>query len=162
MWAALLAISVPRALQSAAWSKEVAETVYLPMAVWARDHAGPGDVVETSDIGYVGYISGRTILDAGGLVSPELWRNYAAHADDPRKDVHFTLNRKPAVLLLPTGRGVYRRFVEGGLLDVYEPMARFRAEGGADLPLRGSLLPTEQTTGRLVPDFIALRRIEGR
>jgi ferredoxin len=64
MWAALLLISAPRALQSAAWSKTVAERVYLPMAAWARDHTGPDDIVETSDIGYVGYFSGRTILDA--------------------------------------------------------------------------------------------------
>jgi hypothetical protein len=162
IWAALLAISVPRALQSAAWSKQVAARVYVPMAAWARDHAGPGEVVETSDIGYVGYGSGRAILDAGGLVSPELRRDYATHADDPAKDVLFTLNRKPAVLLLPTGRGVYQRFVEGGLLDVYEPMARFRAEGSTDLPPRDAIPSPEQTGGRLVPDFIALRRIEGR
>jgi hypothetical protein len=162
VWAALLAISVPRALQSAAWSKQIAERVYLPMAVWTRDHTAPNEVVEMSDIGYVGYLSGRTILDAGGLVSPELWRDYTTHAGDPKKDVHFTLDRKPAVLLLPTGRGTYQRFVEGGLLDVYEPMARFRAEGSTDLPRSGALLPPEQRTGRLVPDFIALRRIEGR
>jgi hypothetical protein len=162
LWAALLAISVPRALQSAAWSKQIAERVYLPMAVWTRDHTTPDEVAEMSDIGYVGYVSGRTILDAGGLVSPQLWRDYTTHADDPRKDVHFTLDRKPAVLLLPMGHGIYQRFVAAGLLDVYEPMARFRAEGSTDLPRRGALLPPEQTASRLVPDFIALRRIEER
>jgi hypothetical protein len=76
--------------------------------------------------------------------------------------MRFTLDRKPAVLLLPTGRGVYQRYVEGGLLGVYEPMARFRAEGSTDLPLRGVNLSPEQTRGRLAPDYIALRRIEGR
>jgi hypothetical protein len=162
LWAGLLAVSAPRALQSAAWSKQIAERVYLPMALWAQDHTAPDEVVEMSDIGYVGYVSGRTILDAGGLVSPELRRDYAAHADDPGKDVRFTLDRKPAVLLLPTGRGVYQRYVEGGLLGVYEPMARFRAEGSTELPRREAILPPEQTTGRSVPDFIALRRIEGR
>ena len=162
VWAALLVISVPRALQSAAWSKQIAARVYLPMAVWTRDHTTPDEVVEASDIGYVGYVSGRTILDAGGLVSPELWRDYATHAGDPRKDVQLTLDRRPAVLLLPTGRGTYQRFVEEGVLDVYEPMARFRAEGSSDLPRRGALPPPEPATGRLIPDFIALRRIEGR
>ena len=162
MWAALLAISAPRALQSAAWSKTIVERVYLPMALWAREHAGPDEVVQMCDIGYVGFVSGRTILDAGGLVSPELWRDYAAHADDPAKDVRFTLNRKPEVLLLPTGRGIYQRFVEGGVLDVYEPMARFHAEGSTELPRRGEPLALEATGGRFVPDYIALRRIEGR
>lgn len=165
-WVTLLAISAPRARESAAWSKTLAERVYLPMAAWTRENTGPGDVVEVSDIGYVGYFSGRTIMDGGGLVSPEVWRDYATHAADPCKDVRFALDRRPEILILPAGDGVYNRWVGAGLLDVYEPMARFQAEGRTDLPPRGALLlsplPSFRPDRRFLPDYIALRLMAGR
>jgi hypothetical protein len=160
--AILLAAGVPRAIETAAWSRTLAQRVYLPMAAWARENTGPGDAVDVSDIGYVGYYSGRTILDAGGLVSPEVWRDYAAHAGDSDKDVRFTIERRPAVLLLPTGNGVYNRWVGAGLLNYYEPRARFQAEGKNDLPLRGTLLPSSGSGRRFVPDYIAFRRLDPR
>jgi hypothetical protein len=44
----------------------------IEMARWLRAHSAPGDLVEADQIGVVGYFSERDVLDAGGLVSPEL------------------------------------------------------------------------------------------
>ena len=39
---------------------------------WLRAHSDPGAVVAALDIGAIGYVSGRRILDMNGLVTPDL------------------------------------------------------------------------------------------
>lgn len=43
----------------------------LLAAEWVRDTTAPSDLVCAGDIGYLGFVSGRPVLDYVGLVSPE-------------------------------------------------------------------------------------------
>lgn len=50
-----------------------AETdVRRKIGLWLRDHSSPTDIVAAEPIGYIGYFSGRLILDEVGLVSPSM------------------------------------------------------------------------------------------
>jgi len=46
--------------------------VNIVIGEWLRDHTAPEAVVAVPDIGAIGYISRREILDLNGLVTPEL------------------------------------------------------------------------------------------
>jgi hypothetical protein len=47
------------------------EGVHKQVGLYLAAHADPADVVAAEDIGYMGFYSGRIILDRDGLVSPE-------------------------------------------------------------------------------------------
>ena len=47
------------------------EGVHKQVGLYLAEHADPADVVAAEDIGYMGFYSGRIILDRDGLVSPE-------------------------------------------------------------------------------------------
>lgn len=46
------------------------ERVHKSIGLYLSRNSQPGDLVAAEDIGYIGYYSGRTILDRDGLVSP--------------------------------------------------------------------------------------------
>lgn len=48
-----------------------------PIAYWLREHTPENTIVLTPDVGLVGYISGRTMYDTAGLVSPAVKRAFA-------------------------------------------------------------------------------------
>jgi hypothetical protein len=41
------------------------------VGTWVAENTPPASVLAVKDVGYIGYYSGRTILDLGGLVSPQ-------------------------------------------------------------------------------------------
>jgi hypothetical protein len=44
---------------------------HLSVATFLKENVGPTELVAAEDIGYMGYYSGKRILDRDGLVSPE-------------------------------------------------------------------------------------------
>ena len=65
-------------------TKEILE-IDVAVGEWLRDHAPPGATVAVDDLGAIGYLSGRRILDLQGLVSPELWPALQEPAGLPRQ-----------------------------------------------------------------------------
>ncbi len=161
--AAALCVAVgaglPRNLETARWSRTLSEQVYRPMAAWVSERTGPGDLVQVSDIGYVGYFTGRRILDSSALVSPEVADFYARHRDDPAREVRYVLIREPKLVILPVNGTVVERFVAGGLTGRYRPAARFNSSGMTEV------VDPPRTTGsgtrfdRFEAEFIAFERI---
>lgn len=160
LWIVSLWFVLPRSLESTRWGKLTADVVYRPMGQWVADNTDPDAVVQISDIGYVGYLSGRRILDSSALVSPEVLAFNRKHRFDPRRHVRFVQEMKPDILLIPLARDVYTRFVEGGMLELYRPVARFQVQGESDL------LPTEDPgllyarANRYMADFIAYELVQ--
>ena len=52
------------------------ENFLTEIAYWVKDQTKEGDTVYYSDIGKLGYFSGRTILDSVGIVSPVVTQHY--------------------------------------------------------------------------------------
>jgi hypothetical protein len=55
---------------------------FLELARWVRDHTQPGESVAFDQIGVVGYVARRRVIDPMGLVSPEVQR--VMHEGDGR------------------------------------------------------------------------------
>jgi hypothetical protein len=55
------------------WAAEqvALESIHKQMGLWLLENTQPGDTVCAEDIGYLGYYSGRYILDQDGLISPQ-------------------------------------------------------------------------------------------
>jgi hypothetical protein len=51
--------------------QDVMEECHLAIGIYLRAHTAETDLIAAEDIGYMGYLSGRRILDRDGLVSPE-------------------------------------------------------------------------------------------
>jgi len=51
-------------------------SMQLPIARWVQEHTAEDDVIAANDIGAIGFISRRPILDTVGLVEPELVEHY--------------------------------------------------------------------------------------
>lgn len=149
---------LPRSLVSARWQRHVANSVYRPMGDWFHTHTRPGDLIHCSDIGYLGYISQRTILDASGLVTPDVRTFRASHAGDPNWDILYVLWKMPDYVALPVGGHVYRRFSESEFPRHYEPITRFQVEGRAEL--RPSRDPSDEYArdSRFMADFIVYEK----
>jgi len=47
------------------------EDIHKQIGLWLLENTQPGDTVCAEDIGYMGYYSGRYILDQDGLISPQ-------------------------------------------------------------------------------------------
>ncbi|MBI2865012.1 MAG: hypothetical protein HYX94_10680 [Chloroflexi bacterium] len=54
------------------WDVKFITDEQVETARWLRDHTPAGALVATHDIGAIGYLSDRTILDTAGLITPEL------------------------------------------------------------------------------------------
>ena len=80
----------------------------LPLGLWLHDHVPPGEHILLEPIGYVGYYSERPIIDAIGLVSPQVLPSYAT--PNPLADMvrrlqpeWLCLRRNEAAQLSPVG-----------------------------------------------------------
>jgi hypothetical protein len=65
------AISVPAALAEARDRQAVYEGAHAALGRWLAERARPGEVICAWDVGYIGHLTGRRILDFQGIVSPE-------------------------------------------------------------------------------------------
>jgi len=86
------------------------ETVVCGMGEWLRENSPPDALVAAPDIGAIGYISERRILDLGGLVTPEI--NAMRRTIDVERiiDEGLYLDGEPGYLL--DRSAVPRRFAE--------------------------------------------------
>jgi hypothetical protein len=73
----------------------------IPIGVWIRDHARPGDTLMLEPIGYIGYYSRLNIVDMIGLVSPEALASYGPSVAFPDHDLWQRLH--PDWILLRAG-----------------------------------------------------------
>ena len=65
------AVAVPAALAEARGRQAVYDGAHAALGRWLAERAGPRDTIYAWDIGYVGHLTGRRILDFQGIVSPE-------------------------------------------------------------------------------------------
>lgn len=66
------AATVPAALGEARERQSVYEGAHAALGRYLAERARPGEAVYAWDIGYVGHLTGRRILDFQGIVSPEV------------------------------------------------------------------------------------------
>ncbi|HEX6790172.1 MAG TPA: hypothetical protein VF247_02580 [Candidatus Krumholzibacteria bacterium] len=157
--AAVLAVVVtPRSLASNRWNRHVAHAVFIPLATFVREHTTPESVVHASDVGYVGYFSGRRILDGGALVSNDVQDFHARHGRAAGWDIDLVLERRPDVVVLPVRGDVYRRFAQSAFAATYEPAARFQADGETDLHPPLDITDRYSADARFVADYIVYTR----
>ncbi len=126
VWLALSAFVWPRNLASVRAFRNVILSVYVPMGGWIRDHSAVTETVFAGDIGYVGWVSGRRILDGAGLVSPETLRFYRDHAADPLAHVALVLAERPRFVVASTRSPNFPRWATPEFTRLYEPVERFR------------------------------------
>ena len=119
----------------------------------------PDDLIHAPDIGYLGYISRRRIVDASALVTPDVRSFYSSRKDDPNRDVEFILLKSPDYVVLPIERELYARFTGSGFLRHYEPIERFQVEGLTELRPVFSPPAEGRPDHRFMADFIVYRRI---
>jgi hypothetical protein len=154
----LITVVLPQNLDTIRWHRKTVENVYIPVGEWIRSNTRPSDIIHASDIGYLGYISGRRILDAAALVTPQVRSFYARHKEDPNWDVLFVLDNMPEYVVLPIKDGIYQRYSNSAFAQYYEPIARYQVEGKDGLrPSAEYLLRQEQD-----PTFLADFMIYGR
>ncbi len=89
-WAALLGLCAVAVYPDAHRIKERyrgeegirgSEALRLEAALWMRDNLPPGATICTGGVGHIGYFSNRPVLDAMGLVSPQVLRDQGAGHD---------------------------------------------------------------------------------
>jgi len=51
-------------------------SMQVPIARWVQEHTGENQLIATNDIGVIGFVSRRPILDTVGLIEPELVQHY--------------------------------------------------------------------------------------
>ena len=103
------------------------ETVVCGMGEWLRENTPPGTLVATPDIGAIGYVSRRRVLDLGGLVTPEI--NAMRRSIDVERIIE---------------EGIYLQFKPAYLVDRSEMPARFSGKvigGSRFIPVRGGRVP---------------------
>jgi hypothetical protein len=152
------AFILPRSFATARWHRQAVDNVYRPLGRWARDETRASEVIDAADIGYLGFISRRTILDAAALVTPDVWRHYVEHRGSPDWDVSFILTRRPDFVVLPIRGNVYRRFTGSDFPAQYEPVRRFQAEGLTDLHPSPDIAERYASGKRFVADYIVYKR----
>lgn len=158
----LIVVIIPRSLQTARWHRRVVENVYRPIGEWIKSETRPEDIIHACDIGYLGYISGRRILDASALVTPDIRKHYERHKERPDWDISFVLEKMPDYVVLPIGGNVYKRFWNSDFARHYEPVRRFQVEGLTELYLSGDASLMYEGDRRFMADFIIYRRNPAR
>jgi 4-amino-4-deoxy-L-arabinose transferase-like glycosyltransferase len=155
----LIAVILPKNLENTVrWYRKTAGNVYIPVAEWVAENTKPNDIIHASDIGYLGYISGRRILDAAALVTPQIRIFNAKHREDPNWDVLFVLESMPDYVVLPIEYGVYRRFSNSAFAQHYEPVIRYQVEGEDELYPSDEYLLKKRRERRFIADFIIYKK----
>ena len=67
----------------------------IEIAVWLRDNTPKDTIITAHEIGVLGYFSERTILDTGGLCSPE----FIPYLDDPKKLRAYLRSLEPEYIM---------------------------------------------------------------
>jgi hypothetical protein len=91
-------------------------------AEWLRENTPPGATVATEAIGYLGWYSGRRILDLAGLTSPEVVRLRREHGTPARAFRAIVRDLAPDVIVLRSFEVDANRAWHGG------PLFESRAE----------------------------------
>ena len=155
---ALVVTVLPKSIASNRWNRTVAQTVFVPIAEWVRDHTTQDTIVHAADVGYLGYFSGRRIVDAAALVTPEVGRYYAQHRNQPDWDIAYVLEHRPGVVVLPVRGDIYRRFSASSFAHEYQPQARFQVEGENDLHPPLDIAERYTHDARFMADYIIYTR----
>lgn len=88
------------------YAKNVRDTTAMQVTIgrWVRDHAPPGSLLAVNDIGAIGFIADRPVLDLQGLVTPEILprRDMARRVDGtaPRLVFEFIADHEPDYLII--------------------------------------------------------------
>jgi hypothetical protein len=108
-------------------AQKLEDTVRQPLGEWLAKNTVPTDRIMLEPIGYIGYFSGRPVLDIIGLVSPEVIPFYRKEVDNPLAEIVHRFY--PEVLVLrPAERDQLLADRQGGqpLLDgEYLPVLNF-------------------------------------
>jgi hypothetical protein len=72
------------------------DSMQVRMGHWVEDHTTPDQVVATNDIGAIGFISRRPILDTVGLIEPDL----VTHYKQGGKLLEYLQKKNPAYVIL--------------------------------------------------------------
>ncbi len=87
-----------RTIMPAVRSGQYLSQSYARVGLWLREHTPPESVVAVSDVGAVGYYSGRRIVDMLGLVNSHIARTPGQlHR---KHDVAYVLARRPDYVIL--------------------------------------------------------------
>jgi hypothetical protein len=98
---ALGLVRIPSVRTQIRADQETEERLRKPIGLALKEIVKPGERVMLEPIGYIGYFSGARILDAVGLVSPEVIPYYRQGAVSPYLDLMHDL--KPGWVLLRAG-----------------------------------------------------------
>lgn len=99
------------------------EDIHKSIGLWLLENTQPTDTVCAEDIGYMGYYSGRYILDQDGLISPQV-----IPFNKNRDRLGFLKEYKPAYFLIGFAGPYFSQVIQSQWLeDNYERMATFDA-----------------------------------
>jgi hypothetical protein len=97
------------------------ESIHKQMGLWLVENTQPGDTVCAEDIGYLGYYSGRYILDQDGLISPQ-----AIPFNKEMNRLGLLKEYKPKYFLIRFSGPYYSQVIESQWLkDNYEMITIF-------------------------------------
>jgi hypothetical protein len=97
------------------------EGIHKKMGLWLSENTQPGDTVCAEDIGYLGYYSGRYILDQDGLISPQ-----AIPFNRQMERLGFLKEYKPAYFLIGFSGPYFAQVTESEWLERnYQKQATF-------------------------------------
>ncbi|UCB52894.1 MAG: glycosyltransferase family 39 protein [Candidatus Zixiibacteriota bacterium] len=99
------------------------EDIHKSIGLWLSENTHPTDTVCAEDIGYMGYYSGRYILDQDGLISPQV-----IPFNKSRDRLGFLKEYKPAYFLIGFAGPYFSQVIQSQWLEEnYERMATFDA-----------------------------------
>lgn len=99
------------------------EDIHKSIGLWLLENTEPGDTVCAEDIGYMGYYSGRYILDQDGLISPQV-----IPFNKNRDRLGFIKEYRPAYFLIGFAGPYFSQVIQSEwLADNYERLATFDA-----------------------------------
>ena len=99
------------------------EDIHKSIGLWLSENTLPADTVCAEDIGYMGYYSGRYILDQDGLISPQV-----IPFNKSRDRLGFLKRYKPAYFLIGFAGPYFSQVIQSQWLEEnYQRMATFDA-----------------------------------
>ena len=94
----LLLVHIPGVARDVARAQVLEDYIRRPIGEWLARNTAPTDRVLLEPLGYIGFYSGRPMIDVVGIVSPQVLRFYRAGAADPLADMIAAL--RPEYVLL--------------------------------------------------------------
>lgn len=108
---------------------------------WIAVHTPAGETVMVESIGYIGYYSRRPILDAAGLVSPEVLPAYRQSIDCPLREIIDRFPPANVLIFEDEYEWIVNSYIAAGRrpFEEYEVVQRWKALAG-DPPGKGFVL----------------------